>query len=611
MSITSSVKPGVLQVARAAGLSVVLLISACSGDERPFTEAVEVAQSDIGRIDVSVLDGTLTPVSVAVGGQLQLGITSFTTAGVQTDLDTEDRDWSVSDTNVATINRDGLLTGLANGEVDVNFALGSLQAASLTVTVSSAGLDGLAFIDGDTDPDACLGSNYAAVGSFGELERVLTDVVWSLDVPGAGELIEQPSTPGAITLVANAPGTTSITANSAGFSQTLDLVVADTLMGLSFGTGNATISNDDFARGVLTGTEEGQVTVEAFCGDFRTLGQVVLITSDDDNDASDELSFEQNSPVTIGVAGSLQLSVSTGSTYDEDDDVSDDVTWQSRFSRSCEPLFRTHFAPCQCCCLLPPLMTVLSAVAALRDDLQTTVIGQERLVERLLIALLVDGHLLVEGAPGLAKTRAIKALAERLEADYQRVQFTPDLLPADLTGTEVYRPQDASFVFQPGPLFNHLVLADEINREGTYPLPEAQLDRFLLHVRVGYPDVSREGEILRLVRREARMAAAIGGHAGKAVGRRQADAPLPASQLRLQTLFAARREVLDVHMAENVEDYIVRLVTTSRVTDESDNTLGRWIDYGASPRATLALDSAARPARRWTSSCNCAVKRWP
>jgi hypothetical protein len=371
MSITSSVKPGVLQVARAAGLSVVLLISACSGDERPFTEAVEVAQSDIGRIDVSVLDGTLTPVSVAVGGQLQLGITSFTTAGVQTDLDTEDRDWSVSDTNVATINRDGLLTGLANGEVDVNFALGSLQAASLTVTVSSAGLDGLAFIDGDTDPDACLGSNYAAVGSFGELERVLTDVVWSLDVPGAGELIEQPSTPGAITLVANAPGTTSITANSAGFSQTLDLVVADTLMGLSFpagtrvvevgesisltvsgnynrngidvfetltdfvqwqvidGTGNATISNDDFARGVLTGTEEGQVTVEAFCGDFRTLGQVVLITSDDDNDASDELSFEQNSPVTIGVAGSLQLSVSTGSTYDEDDDVSDDVTWQS------------------------------------------------------------------------------------------------------------------------------------------------------------------------------------------------------------------------------------------------------------------------------------------
>jgi MoxR-like ATPase len=288
-------------------------------------------------------------------------------------------------------------------------------------------------------------------------------------------------------------------------------------------------------------------------------------------------------------------------------------------------------------------MTVLSAVAALRDDLQTTVIGQERLVERLLIALLVDGHLLVEGAPGLAKTRAIKALAERLEADYQRVQFTPDLLPADLTGTEVYRPQDASFVFQPGPLFNHLVLADEINRapakvqsalleamaeqqisvghetyplpspfmvmatqnpieqEGTYPLPEAQLDRFLLHVRVGYPDVSREGEILRLVRREARMAAAIGGHAGKAVGRRQADAPLPASQLRLQTLFAARREVLDVHMAENVEDYIVRLVTTSRVTDESDNTLGRWIDYGASPRATLALDSAAR-AVAWLDS---------
>ncbi len=278
-------------------------------------------------------------------------------------------------------------------------------------------------------------------------------------------------------------------------------------------------------------------------------------------------------------------------------------------------------------------MTTLTAVAALRDDLQATVIGQERLVERLLVALLVDGHLLVEGAPGLAKTRAIKALAERLEADYQRVQFTPDLLPADLTGTEVYRPQDASFVFQPGPLFNHLVLADEINRapakvqsalleamaeqqisvghetyplpspfmvmatqnpieqEGTYPLPEAQLDRFLMHVRVGYPDVSREAEILRLVRREAREAAATEDHSA---GRRRADKAPALTQLPMNTLFAARREVLDIHMVVNIEDYIVRLVTTSRAAESLSASLGRWIDYGASPRATLALDSASR-----------------
>lgn len=276
-------------------------------------------------------------------------------------------------------------------------------------------------------------------------------------------------------------------------------------------------------------------------------------------------------------------------------------------------------------------MTVLTAVAALRADLQATVIGQESLVERLLVALLVDGHLLVEGAPGLAKTRAIKALAERLEADYQRVQFTPDLLPADLTGTEVYRPQDASFAFQPGPLFNHLVLADEINRapakvqsalleamaeqqisvgqetyhlpspfmvmatqnpieqEGTYPLPEAQLDRFLMHVRVGYPDVAREAEILRLVRRESRDAAALSKY-----GRRQSDAAHASARLPLDTLFAARCEVLDVYMAESVENYIVRLVSTSREASEVDSSLDRWIEFGVSPRATLALDAASR-----------------
>lgn len=282
-------------------------------------------------------------------------------------------------------------------------------------------------------------------------------------------------------------------------------------------------------------------------------------------------------------------------------------------------------------------MTVLPSIESLRTDLQATVVGQEYLVERLLIALLVDGHLLVEGAPGLAKTRAIKALAERLEADYQRVQFTPDLLPADLTGTEVYRPQDASFVFQAGPLFNHLVLADEINRapakvqsalleamaeqqitvgqetyrlpspfmvmatqnpieqEGTYPLPEAQLDRFLLHVRVGYPEASREAEILRLVRSEAQ------NHNARVldsldVGGRRTQTATGSVRLKLETLFAARQEVLNIHLASNVEDYIVRLVTTSRGAAHEDSSLHRWIEFGASPRGTLALDAAARAA---------------
>ena len=190
-------------------------------------------------------------------------------------------------------------------------------------------------------------------------------------------------------------------------------------------------------------------------------------------------------------------------------------------------------------------MSVLPAVQALQSQLENAVIGQPLLVNRLLLALLVDGHLLVEGAPGLAKTRAIKALADHIESNYQRVQFTPDLLPADLTGTEVYRPADGSFVFQEGPLFNNLILADEVNRapakvqsalleamaeqqisvghktyalpapfmvmatqnpieqEGTYPLPEAQLDRFLMQVIIDYPDPQHEADILRLVRAEA------------------------------------------------------------------------------------------------------------
>ncbi len=272
-------------------------------------------------------------------------------------------------------------------------------------------------------------------------------------------------------------------------------------------------------------------------------------------------------------------------------------------------------------------MSVSESLVQLKERLEASVIGQEALINRMLIALLVDGHLLVEGAPGLAKTRAIKALSDNIEADFQRVQFTPDLLPADLTGTEVYRPADGTFVFQQGPLFNNLILADEINRapakvqsalleamseqqisvghqtydlpslfmvmatqnpieqEGTYPLPEAQLDRFLMQVLIDYPDASREAEILRLVREENRERSSQRNSA-------------PTTRLPLDTVFAARREVLDVHMGENIEDYIVRLVTSTRTPESHTEELRRWIAYGASPRATIALDACSR-AHAW------------
>lgn len=263
------------------------------------------------------------------------------------------------------------------------------------------------------------------------------------------------------------------------------------------------------------------------------------------------------------------------------------------------------------------------ALIALKHLLSSRVLGQERLVERLLIALLADGHLLVEGAPGLAKTRAIKELAEGVEAEFHRIQFTPDLLPADITGTEIYRPETGNFVFQQGPIFHDLLLADEINRapakvqsalleamaerqvsvgrstyalsplflvmatqnpieqEGTYPLPEAQLDRFLLHVKIGYPDASVERRILQLARGEAIQ----GEH-------------LPGQQLSQQAIFAARQEVLGLYMADAVEEYLVQLIMATRSPAKFDAELAEWIAYGASPRATIALDRCAR-AHAW------------
>jgi len=262
-------------------------------------------------------------------------------------------------------------------------------------------------------------------------------------------------------------------------------------------------------------------------------------------------------------------------------------------------------------------------IRALEDWLSQQIIGQEHLVQRLIIALLADGHLLVEGAPGLAKTRAIKSLADGLEGSFHRIQFTPDLLPGDVTGTEIYRPQEASFHFQKGPIFHNLVLADEVNRapakvqsalleamaerqvsvgsetydlprlflvmatqnpieqEGTYPLPEAQLDRFLLHVNVDYPDAAAETRILRLTRAEA--------------GQTSAATTQPLSQ---DAVFSARSEILAMHMAETVEEYIVQLVIASREPGQYSEQLASWIEFGGSPRATIALDRCSR-AHAW------------
>ena len=268
------------------------------------------------------------------------------------------------------------------------------------------------------------------------------------------------------------------------------------------------------------------------------------------------------------------------------------------------------------------------AFERLRQSLRTRIIGQEALVDRLLVALLADGHLLVEGAPGLAKTTAVKELAARIEGEFHRVQFTPDLLPADLTGTEIYRPENASFVFQRGPLFHNVLLADEVNRapakvqsalleamgerqitvgrttyklpplflvmatqnpieqEGTYPLPEAQLDRFLLFVRIDYPSGDAEQAILRLVRNEARH-----------LVEEQGETP-EVERLEASVIFRARREVLDMHLSEPLERYLVEIVLATRTPARYGDDLVRWIAFGASPRASIALDRCAR-AHAW------------
>lgn len=268
-------------------------------------------------------------------------------------------------------------------------------------------------------------------------------------------------------------------------------------------------------------------------------------------------------------------------------------------------------------------MSIKQQFIELEQFLKSRIIGQHELVHKMLIALLADGHLLVEGAPGLAKTRAIKELSTAVEGNFHRIQFTPDLLPADLTGTEIYRPQDGTFHFQKGPLFHNMILADEINRapakvqsalleamaerqitvgshsfvlpqlflvmatqnpieqEGTYPLPEAQLDRFLMQVIVGYPEAEAEAEILALNRQEALTGEST-----------------PARPLTQQNLFEARKEVLSTYMAPEIEEYLVQLIISTRQPEKLGGTLANYIEYGASPRATIALDRCAR-ANAW------------
>jgi MoxR-like ATPase len=296
-------------------------------------------------------------------------------------------------------------------------------------------------------------------------------------------------------------------------------------------------------------------------------------------------------------------------------------------------------------------MGQVETIQKLNQHVNQYIIGQQLLVDRLLIALLCDGHLLVEGAPGLAKTRAIKVLSEAIEGDFHRVQFTPDLLPADLTGTEVFRQQTGTFVFQKGPLFHNLILADEINRapakvqsalleamaerqitvgmktyplpdlflvmatqnpieqEGTYPLPEAQLDRFLMHVRIDYPDPRSEKSILELARAEASQEAShklshiISRGNEPTTNEHISEAPANVTTIQKEIitqagLFEARKEVLDVYLAKNLEQYLLEIVLSTRQPKVYGDDLATWIQYGASPRATIALDRCAR-AHAW------------
>ena len=262
-------------------------------------------------------------------------------------------------------------------------------------------------------------------------------------------------------------------------------------------------------------------------------------------------------------------------------------------------------------------------IVELKQYMQQHILGQEDLVKKLLITLLADGHILVEGAPGLAKTKAIKTLSECIAADYNRIQFTPDLLPSDITGSEIYVASTGQFEFRNGPVFANLVLADEINRapakvqsalleamaerqvsvggkqyklpdlfmvmatqnpiehEGTYNLPEAQLDRFLLYVKIDQPEAATEHKILHLVRQETENAGFNNLQNGGCT-------------LQIADIMQARKEAFQTHVSDSVEEYLVQLVMATRHPEKYDESLKNTIAFGASPRATIALDRCAK-----------------
>ncbi|MFD1293741.1 AAA family ATPase [Lutibacter holmesii] len=266
-------------------------------------------------------------------------------------------------------------------------------------------------------------------------------------------------------------------------------------------------------------------------------------------------------------------------------------------------------------------MTAFESIQVLKKSMSKSIIGQEKLIDQLILVLLANGNVLLEGLPGLAKTRAIKSLAKELNCGLSRIQFTPDLLPSDVTGTEIYQPElEDKFIFQKGPIFSNLILADEINRspakvqsalleameerqvsvagktykmeplfmvmatqnpveqEGTYPLPEAQMDRFLMHVTIDYPDDASELAIMRLNRNEQKKSK-----------KEEAD-----EKLSPQVIFEARDEISKITISENMERYIVDLISATRYPEKYSEELDSWIDFGASPRGTIALDRASR-----------------
>lgn len=281
-------------------------------------------------------------------------------------------------------------------------------------------------------------------------------------------------------------------------------------------------------------------------------------------------------------------------------------------------------------------MTPREQIEDLRTRMGKAIIGQREVIDRLIIGLLANGNLLVEGLPGLAKTRAIKALAKNLEAAFSRIQFTPDLLPSDITGTEVYYQsgEKSQFRFEQGPIFANIVLADEINRapakvqsalleameerqvtvagkthkmeplfmvmatqnpieqEGTYPLPEAQMDRFLMHVLITYPPVEDEVEVIRLVRQEETDAA------NEREGKKSAE---PLAAIPQDVIFDARREIAAIHVSDAMDRYMADLVNATRIPSEFGTDLPRWIEIGSSPRASLALDKCSR-VHAWMNS---------